>query len=164
MGRRKVEVGSWSLLAVWSGIPQWLKWSSAGREKKWVNAEKTHEYMWKTLCDNITYWRQNYILLEIEWFEGFNGRHMDGCGERPRMGKFDLVAFTRANVDRIIIALAMHTNAGINTITARPCSLRCEIKHGVKIKTRFKRSLWRYTLKKYIHISPPCKLRSKSNE
>lgn len=100
-GWQKVGVGSWSLLAVWSGIPQWLEWSSAGREEK---RRCTHEYMWKTLCDNITYWTQNYILLKIEWFEDCNGRHMDGCGERPHMGKFDLVAFTCARADRIIIA------------------------------------------------------------
>lgn len=31
---------------------------------------------------------------------------MDGGGERPRMGKFDLVAFPCANADRIITARA----------------------------------------------------------
>lgn len=134
-GWQKVGVGSWSLLAVWSGIPQWLEWSSERREEK---RRCTHEYMWKTLCDNITYWRQNYILLKIEWFEDCNGRHMDGCGERPCMGKFDLVVFTCARADRIIIA-STNTHKYIGKHKYRcsitPGSLLCEIRHGINIRT-----------------------------
>ena len=36
------------------------------REKRGRKQEKTHESMWKTLSDNITYWKLNCILDQSE--------------------------------------------------------------------------------------------------
>lgn len=54
-GRRGKLVASWSL--EWNSSMVSVEFWS--RES---NREKTNESMWKTLPDNITYWKLSYIL------------------------------------------------------------------------------------------------------
>lgn len=61
---------------------------------------------------------------------------MDGCGERPRKGKFDLEAFTCACADHVII---VSTNTCTNMYADKTTdavslhNLLCKIKHGINI-------------------------------